>query len=316
MLRAAEDMGLSVGPSDVQAAQLWAQAGALNDTEGLYLSGWAQQHGIGLQGGPNLTAAADLYRQAIKAGRHSRGRAVAPALALAAMNLDAWLLRWLGIGPSAITRTAEAVQRMLLTPVMVQPSTGGMHSRQLSSDDMTGGAEGEGGDGSGSGPEGLLGVWFRQSLWPALQRAYLAAGADKVDPDAVVITLLLGSLAVVLHLRQRQLALVARAHQQQQGETAAEEEEVRQQAATQEAAYSRATAPVLQEAAALQSADPVSAGTGTIMAASGSSDQAEHVSIEGNAGSSRTAESPPGGGKENDEQDVSGALGAAVDFVG
>jgi hypothetical protein len=55
------------------------------------------------------------------------------------------------------------------------------------------------------------------------------------------------------------------------------------------------------------------------MAASGSSDQAEHVSIDdssGGSGSNSNEGSSITGSAPDESKDVSGALGAAVDFVG
>ena len=81
-----------------------------NNTEGMYLLGWAHHRGVGTA--RNLTAARELYARAVQlAGKGHRARAVAPMLGLVALRLDALL--WPVFGDDATERALGSLQRKL-----------------------------------------------------------------------------------------------------------------------------------------------------------------------------------------------------------
>ncbi len=121
MMMAAAKLGLSVEANVTRAVELWERAAVMNDSEGLFMLGWATQYGVGLPGqdGPDPVAAAGLYIRAVRAAGHTRGKAVPPLLALIALRVDVWLYRWLRIGPYAISRAVQALREFVLVPVVI-----------------------------------------------------------------------------------------------------------------------------------------------------------------------------------------------------
>lgn len=226
MLMEASSLGVSRDPNITAAVSMWARAAEANHTEGLYLLGWAHQHGIGLPQ-PNHTRARALYQQAIKTAGTSYSRAMAPWAALLGMSLDHVLAPL--FGPDATTRFAHWLR--CLMPVEVVKHRGYMPMGNNSSeheepqhselaDQGTGvgrqGHEGEErlvGSRDGNG-QGYSGTQDGRASWELalhqvqgiVRHAYYALGMDRVDSETLLMTALLGVLALVLWARQRQLA--------------------------------------------------------------------------------------------------------------
>ena len=82
---------LTIGLTGSMQMLRWYRIAAdANNTEGLFLLGWAHHRGVGVD--RNLAAAKEVYLRAVKqAGKSQRARSVAPLVGLLALRIDAWL---------------------------------------------------------------------------------------------------------------------------------------------------------------------------------------------------------------------------------